>query len=105
MNGGTSYRGGSGDVPVVLSLFPPVMADLVTLSGLTVLATCHRRESGRERWRRRKRIERRIRVRGWREGRESYRVTTERGEVWRAKACEREGARVLPGSSLTHNQD
>jgi hypothetical protein len=90
--------GGSGDVPVVLSLCPPVMGDLVTLSGLTVLATCHRRESGRERWRRRKRIERRIRVRGWRE-------TTERGEVWREKACEREGARVLPGSSLTHNQD
>lgn len=51
-------RGSSGDVPVVLSLFPPVMADLVTLSGLTILTTCHRRESGRERWRRRERIER-----------------------------------------------
>ena len=54
-------RGSSGDVPVVLSLFPPVMTDLVTLSGLTVLSTCHRRDGGRRekyRWRM---------YRGWRE--------------------------------------
>lgn len=32
-------RGGSGDVPVVLPLLPPVMADLFTLPNLTVVTT------------------------------------------------------------------
>lgn len=34
--------GGSGDVPVVLPLLPPVMADIITLPNLGVITTWER---------------------------------------------------------------